>query len=92
MFTRVAILKWTLTVNAAKISVAFHYLAVITISLGLSIKCNRLNELIVHHVGQETKQREETFILSIIRNLVALHHVRKIPSKTTKSGDKVFFF
>jgi hypothetical protein len=47
MFTRVAILKWTLTVNAAKakISVAFHYLAVITISLGLSIKCNRLNEL-----------------------------------------------
>jgi hypothetical protein len=35
MFTRVAILKWTLTVNAAKISVDFHYLAVITISLGL---------------------------------------------------------
>jgi hypothetical protein len=88
MFTRVAILKWTLTVNAAEISVGFHYLVFITISLGLSIKCNRQ----IHHVGQETKQREETFILSIICNLVALHHVRKIPSKTTKSEHKGFFF
>jgi hypothetical protein len=61
MFTRVAILKWTLTVNAAEISVAFHYLAVITISLGLSIKCNRLNELFTMQGKKQNKEKRHLF-------------------------------